>query len=463
MRTSGIVTFVVATLLVAWSLADDPWLGGGPGFGATQAAILGVGLFLIASWLWASPPRHQAILTLVISTLLCASFAELILRHFLGPQFLSINQFDPGTIYRLVPGAERAHTREAIHGGERIHYRINSAGYRGRELETGSRFRIAVFGDSFIQADYSNDEETFVVQLESWLRDAGSDVEVVNAGVAGFGPDQELLALEAALPRLHPDLVVVAIFTGNDFGDLVRNKLFRLDESGNLRKNHFSISPDLMREMTVQRHEAILKTLARAAYRTARAKLGNSGSISDTLSQMGPEERLEYFQDLHKQGFEEYMVRGDNVVHDLGLDTYDADVSLTPQSASALFKIAMMRKVIERMVGATRAAGVPIVLVPIPHPVDVGGHPSVVIRADRYSEYQPRRLVGIIEEIASMQGVPCVDLYSEFAARGSSGLYFGGYDDHWNSVGQALGARLVGEFLRAHHLVSVGSDGNGAH
>ena len=57
-------------------------------------------------------------------------------------------------------------------------------------------------------------------------RFADYGVQVVNAGVAAYGPDQACLALEADLAAgLDPDLVVLCVFAGNDWGDLLRNKL----------------------------------------------------------------------------------------------------------------------------------------------------------------------------------------------------------------------------------------------
>ena len=87
----------------------------------------------------------------------------------------------------------------------------------------GSRPRVVVYGDSFIHTYYVDADDGFAQQLENGLsRRLGSGVEVVNAGVAAYGPDQIALRMEDELPKLRPDLVVVAVFGGNDFGDLVR-------------------------------------------------------------------------------------------------------------------------------------------------------------------------------------------------------------------------------------------------
>ncbi|MCC5870682.1 MAG: hypothetical protein JJU27_19455 [Gammaproteobacteria bacterium] len=60
----------------------------------------------------------------------------------------------------------------------------------------------------------------------------------------------------------------MAIFAGNDFGDLVRNKLYRLNDSGALLENNYSVSTELRRNMELNRKEPILKKIARDAWRS---------------------------------------------------------------------------------------------------------------------------------------------------------------------------------------------------
>ncbi len=81
-------------------------------------------------------------------------------------------------------------------------------------------FRVAVLGDSFIEAFQVPDEQTFCARLESGLQDcsalAGRQVEVLNFGVSGYGTAQELLMLRHYVWQYQPDLVLLAFFPGND-------------------------------------------------------------------------------------------------------------------------------------------------------------------------------------------------------------------------------------------------------
>jgi hypothetical protein len=457
-RAVRFVSALIALALAAWAISDDSLIGGGPGFGSTQAAVLLVGLLVGASC-WLPLVWNARALALVISIGLVLVFAELILQTLLAPRYESENQIDAQILYRPIPGAVRETRRDAINGGDRILYRINSQGFRGDELDAQPTARIVVYGDSFVHAYYSELEHTFAARLEHYLAERlGPGVEVVNAGVSGYGPDQELLKMERELPVLKPDLVLVGVYSGNDFGDLVRNKLFRLDGQGGIQPNAFTIAPKIAREMEVQSNESILKRVIRDAVHALAIRTGLRVPPSGDIESMTKRERLEYFRAQHLREYDEFVLQGDDQVHELAWDSYDADVSLTPKSDAAVYKIRLMDGVIGRMQEVAAKAGAPLVLIPIPHPLDVGGHETGEVDRAKYPDYQPHGLVGILEEIASRRGIPSVDLFSPFAARGTEAVYFHGFDDHWNDAGQDLAAQLVAEFLGSHGLL----DGLGA-
>jgi len=70
---------------------------------------------------------------------------------------------------------------------------------------------------------------TFTRQLENALKEKGlSDVVVMNAGVQGYGPDQELRRMQRERGEARPDLIVWCLFSGNDYGDLLRNRMARI-------------------------------------------------------------------------------------------------------------------------------------------------------------------------------------------------------------------------------------------
>jgi len=104
--------------------------------------------------------------------------------------------------------------------------RINSDGLRDREhwkIKPLNTFRIAVLGDSFVEALQVPFEESFCYLIEQQLRScparAGHDVEVINFGVSGYGTAQELITLRSEVWQYSPDLVLLAVTTNNDISD----------------------------------------------------------------------------------------------------------------------------------------------------------------------------------------------------------------------------------------------------
>src|SRR6185436_8711819 len=72
-------------------------------------------------------------------------------------------------------------------------------------------------GDSFAFGFGVREDDTYLARMERALADR--HVEVINAGLAGMGPDNEARLLAADGPGLRPDLVLVAFFVGNDLID----------------------------------------------------------------------------------------------------------------------------------------------------------------------------------------------------------------------------------------------------
>ncbi|MGH8337106.1 MAG: SGNH/GDSL hydrolase family protein, partial [Gammaproteobacteria bacterium] len=115
----------------------------------------------------------------------------------------------------------------------RAFVRINQDGFRGPDYaltKPPDTLRIAVLGDSFTEAQQVAEQDTFcavaqrriqsVMPLESASRDPTAvpfkRVEVMNFGCDGYGTAQELITLRERVWRYAPDVVVLAVFTGND-------------------------------------------------------------------------------------------------------------------------------------------------------------------------------------------------------------------------------------------------------
>jgi hypothetical protein len=129
--------------------------------------------------------------------------------------------------------------------------RINRNGLRNREVEyakpPGTR-RVLVLGDSMTEAVQVSLEETFVSQIERSLEGLAEKVEVINAGCAAYGTDNELLFYRHEGTHYEPDLVMLVLFARNDVieiskalhprmsiaSSLFPKRYFDLDDNGEL-------------------------------------------------------------------------------------------------------------------------------------------------------------------------------------------------------------------------------------
>jgi hypothetical protein len=157
-------------------------------------------------------------LTLVLgSVALALVFAEGTLRviGYSNPNFYHV---DPDRGVSLKPRAEGWWTKEG-----HAYVRINSAGLRDHEHTLkgpANTARVAVLGDSYAEAMQVPMDQAFWAVMERVLQGCpelrGKKVEAVNFGVAGYGTAQELLTLRHQVWRYDPDIVLLAVVTGND-------------------------------------------------------------------------------------------------------------------------------------------------------------------------------------------------------------------------------------------------------
>jgi hypothetical protein len=118
----------------------------------------------------------------------------------------------------LNPGTHGDYKRE----GE-SYVRINRDGFRGPDyakVKPPGVIRIAVIGDSYAEAIQVAEDKTFTAVSGRELADCpslkGKRIEAMNFGVDGYGTAQELITLQRKVWSYSPDIVVLAIFLGND-------------------------------------------------------------------------------------------------------------------------------------------------------------------------------------------------------------------------------------------------------
>jgi lysophospholipase L1-like esterase len=135
--------------------------------------------------------------------------------------------YDPVAIVVNVPDVEESFPWEEHPRGE-ITFHNDARGFRRLpERPDGEGPRVLVLGDSHTYG-LVDTHETLSAVLEDLLRARaiGSGATVWNAAVAGSGPFEYLGSLRRQL-ALEPDLVVLVVFTGNDFMNALPYDEFR--------------------------------------------------------------------------------------------------------------------------------------------------------------------------------------------------------------------------------------------
>jgi hypothetical protein len=140
----------------------------------------------------------------------------------IGYSFPNFYAADADRGIALRAGVEGWYKREG-----RNYVRINSDGLHDREhakAKPPNTVRIAVVGDSYAEALQVPLDDAFWSVMAEQLRQhcpklAGRQVEVINFGVSGYGTAQELITLRQKVWDYSPDIVLLAVCTGNDITD----------------------------------------------------------------------------------------------------------------------------------------------------------------------------------------------------------------------------------------------------
>lgn len=243
----------------------------------TQAADLRAG------WL-------QRVALMIGAFLMGIVFFEILMR-LAGVSFPVFDTFDEVRGVKLFPGKEGWYRAE----GE-AYLRINSLGYRDREhtLEKPiGTFRIAVLGDSFTEARQVPIEKTYWYyvgkELDACPALSGRQIEVLNFGIGGYNPSQEVMTYDLDARRFAPDLVLLGFFAGNDVQDVdhgwrISSPTYRLVDKKLVLDKPAEEPPIWKRLLYVGVHYSRVLELINEVRRSwYRAAIKNRNSIDDKI------------------------------------------------------------------------------------------------------------------------------------------------------------------------------------
>lgn len=363
-----------------------------------------------------SPPPRLAVRVLGILLLLAVSggigllVAELAVRVVSPRQLIQIRP-DVWHAVDSVGWLRRPSIETHINTGERtVTIRTDGDGFRiGESGRQEGRKSILLLGDSFMEALQVEHEQTTAALLERRLAAAGLDSVVVrNAGVSGWSPNQYRIFARSELARTRYDLVIVAVFVGND---VVRARLDRVPprvpvERRRLRFPHSPAPRELVDALAAPVNDALevrshLYILLKNQLSTLRMRLGLTA---------------DYFPQWYRRS-------------ESGHPGWDITVGLLRDLAAD---------------AAER--GVPVIFALVPERLQV--HDDDFLRylsgfdidpADVDLE-QPSR---VLRERLTAAGLTVVDALGPFRSAADSVRLYGTVDQHFTPEGHALLADLV--------------------
>ncbi len=321
----------------------------------------------------------------------------------------------------------------------------NAAGQRGRSIpiqKPPGTFRILVLGDSFVEAYQVAERERFLARLEAQLNEQGSThFEVIDGGCGGWGTAQEYLYWQQEGRAYQPDLVLLAVFVGNDVGD---NSL-ELQLGG---RRELALKP-----YYVPRRDGSLELMMpnppapSVPERTAEILRGHSAAYN--FLESGVLQKLE-LGDLWASwrtldALEKPRYQGNEIYKTRLNDRWESAWDITDQ-------------LIGMLSGDATSTGSRFGVVIVPTRAQVndqawrgiagsdGGRRAGLDRA-----FPNTQLKGI----ADRAGAPLLDLVPplrEADKAGSPPLYYES-DQHWTAAGHAVAAQAIAQFVRAEGLV----------
>jgi hypothetical protein len=187
----------------------------------------------------------------------------------------------------------------------------NRYGFHSKDYEQDKPdgvYRIAVLGDSFVEAQQVPLEKTFPYLLENILNDqsvTGLRTEVLSFGISGTATYTNLRYLQAYALRFHPDLIINAFYFNdvqNDVYVSVRPDLSRqFDEEGNVVRTppeeHVGFMDGIVSAVKKQlRNSAVIFSLYKK-YHAIRAGYNSSPEEVSVLSKEDEEVISRYSAD----------------------------------------------------------------------------------------------------------------------------------------------------------------------
>ena len=315
---------------------------------------------------------------------------------------------------------------------------INQRGLRGRLHPYDppeDRCRLLCLGDSFTLGSGVHEQETYTEVLNGLL----PSVDCLNAGTIGYGTAQEYLYYMGEGHRYQADLVILGMFTGNDFVDNT------LGQGFGYPKPKFVLGPHGLELTNVT--PAATKSFGKIPEPVSLLRASWAWQLIVRLPELsGPRSRPATEQTTAEPT--RTHSAEDSWPQQAGPDWLARQPYRKPDTG---FKVTQALLVALRQACQTNGAELLVLL--IPERLIVGPHPGLGERSSwltRLGQYRAGR------EVCRNAGLPFVDTLDPLleAARRGAKLYYV-QDGHWTSAAHEIAARELQRQIREHELLAA--------
>jgi hypothetical protein len=163
---------------------------------------------------------------MLASLIVALLLIELILRQFVQVSDIPLAEFEPGIGMHAAPNQSGVWIK-GLNGEISGQYRFNAAGWNSIHEYTSTKpdstLRIAVIGDSYVEALHVDVDRAFPALLETALQNSPAcnihaSIEVYSFGYSGSPLSQHLNLMRYVAERYEPDMYIVTIID-NDFDE----------------------------------------------------------------------------------------------------------------------------------------------------------------------------------------------------------------------------------------------------
>jgi len=391
--------------------------------------------------------KNLCLVTLAIIILLAVLEAALAMSKFNTP---ANARFVPSKGFTYIPHSYYRHTKEGYSEG-----RFNSHGFRDYERtyeKPPGVFRILVLGDSYIEALQVQLEDSFTALLEKSLIAQGSSTrfEVIGLGESGFGTADEYLRYLNFGVAYHPDLVILAFTTGNDF----RNNSKALNREGISFYYEFDERHNLVLDRSLIDAYEKSMTYPKQLFQELKTKSHLLALVSERVYLL----RRQLLEASLAQVQKGESAGGGNLRR---LDVF-SDLNIYQSDLPPLWKeaVEITKGIIVKFKRSVEQNGSKFLLISLSNAEQVHFEVGTELEKQYQTKLDYEQADRFLQECAiehNMQFLKLTPPFREYHRR--TGEYLHGFgtshQGHWNRAGHRLAAQLTFEFLKEQHLVPL--------